>query len=129
MKVTSWLGKDENGKIKLPPASPKSSQECQNRMLRILEEQGELSGYTDFLPVDKHFMLCIWIRHDGLGDVLDKKTLERFCTWFREKATYPDYIRRGREALVQHGLVEVPSHVKRRMQGKARAMQGQFSGG
>jgi hypothetical protein len=125
---SSWLRKDRDGKMILPPAAPRSSQETQNRMVQILEEHGELTGYEAFESVDKWFMLCIWIKHDGLAKVLDKANLERFEKWWKEQATYPDYVRRAREYLVQHDVVGVPPHIKRRMQEKAKAMQSEFAG-
>lgn len=127
MRISSWVGRDGAGKIKLPEATPKSSLEVQNRMLAILDEQGELTGYESFEGVDKWLMLAIWTKHDGMRKVLGSN-YDAFCEWFQKQATYPDYIRRGREYMVSKGIVEVPAHVKKRMQGKAKAFQGQFGG-
>lgn len=126
MRVTSYLTKDDKGKLRLP-AAHSHFEEVQQRMLCLLDEHGEITGYQEFEPVDKWFMLAYWTRFDGLDKVMDKDTYDRFCKWFSKVALYPDYIRRSREMLVSKGLVEVPSHVKRRMQGKAKAFQGSMA--
>lgn len=128
MRPSSWLGKDEQGKLKLQAARPGSSEEAQNRILHILEEGGEITGYNNFEPVDKHLMLCFWAT-EGLKELLGPAHWQDFCEFFMHKATYPDYIRRAREILVSSGRVEVPNHVKRRMKEKAQAMkQTTFAG-
>lgn len=126
MRVSSWVRPGSDGKLVLPPAKPHSSEEAQNRMMEIINEVGEIKGYQTFEEVDRYLMLCIWTRHDGLKTVLGSH-YDDFCSWFRQRATYPDYIRRGREAMVSKGIVEVDPHVKKRMQEKAKAMQASFS--
>lgn len=126
MKLSSWLAKDRDGKLVVVPAKPGSTQDIHNRLMLILEEVGEITGYDDFEPVDKYLMLAYWTRHQRLRDILGER-YDDFCDWFRNEALYPDYIRQGRQILVRHGLVEVPARVKQRMKAKAQAIQQSFS--
>jgi len=59
------------------------------KVMQILECNPEARGS------DKTLLLEVW-RIDGLDEILDGDTLERFREWFLSRASYPESVTRAR---------------------------------
>jgi hypothetical protein len=99
------------------------------RLIRLIDAYGEITGYDHFYQLDMLLMLAYWYTYDGMKDSVFGSR-EKFQEWFLQQGTYPDYIRRARERLVQppNSIVMVPDHVRRDAAQKQLALGGHFKG-
>jgi len=63
----------------------------------------QFPNYHTMAQFDKQLTIEYWKQYDGLDKALSEPAT--FRQWFTEKATYPEYIRRARQWLVEHNYL------------------------
>ena len=88
---------------------PKSIRQVARNLLVLA--RNEYFQYNTMTELDKQITVLYWAQFDTLDAHLDN-----FKDWYIKIATYPEYIRRARQWLVEHKYIFVKGDVLERAQ-------------